>query len=76
MITNFDDNMGLLMKKLDEWKLADNTLLIYMTDNGTSAGTWHGNMKGKKGSLNQNWFRVPLFMRLQVKLKLEWMSIN
>lgn len=69
MITNFDENMGLLMNKLDEWKLADNTLLIFMTDNGSSAGTWNGNMKGKKGSLNQGGSRVPLFMRLPGKIK-------
>ena len=38
MIENIDENMGLLMKKLDEWKLADNTVLIFTTDNGTAAG--------------------------------------
>lgn len=69
MITNFDENMGLLMNKLDEWKLADNTLLIFMTDNGSSAGTWNYNMKGKKGSTNEGGSRVPLFMRLPGKLK-------
>ncbi|MFP6604861.1 MAG: sulfatase-like hydrolase/transferase, partial [Pirellulaceae bacterium] len=34
MIENIDDNMGLLMKKLDQWKLWENTLVIFMTDNG------------------------------------------
>ncbi len=36
MITNIDDNVGLLLKKLDEWKLADRTLVIFMTDNGSA----------------------------------------
>ncbi len=38
MIENIDDNMGRLAAKLDEHGIADNTLLIFMTDNGTAAG--------------------------------------
>ncbi|MBT3200268.1 MAG: arylsulfatase [Phycisphaerales bacterium] len=38
MITNIDDNMGKLVKKLDELGIADNTILIFTTDNGTAAG--------------------------------------
>lgn len=38
MITNIDENVGRLMQRLDELKLADNTILIFMTDNGTAAG--------------------------------------
>ncbi|EMI54909.1 arylsulfatase [Rhodopirellula sallentina] len=64
MITNIDENMGLLMRKLDEWDLSDNTLLIFMTDNGSAAGTYNYNMKGKKGSADEGGSRVPLFMRM------------
>ncbi|MCM2369840.1 arylsulfatase [Rhodopirellula sp. ICT_H3.1] len=64
MITNIDENMGLLMQKLDEWQLSDNTLLIFMTDNGSAAGTFNYDMKGKKGSPHEGGSRVPLFMRL------------
>lgn len=63
MITNIDENVGLLMQKLDEWKLAENTLLIFMTDNGSSAGTFNAGMRGKKGSFYEGGSRVPLFMR-------------
>ena len=38
MIENIDDNMGHLMEKMKEWKLKDNTLLIFLSDNGQSAG--------------------------------------
>jgi arylsulfatase A-like enzyme len=69
MITNIDENMGLLMKKLDEWDLANNTLLIFMTDNGSSAGTFNYGMKGKKGSVNEGGTKVPLFFRLPGKIK-------
>ncbi len=52
MITNIDDNVGLLMKKLDDWNLTDNTRLIFMSNNGTSGGldVCNYGMKGKKGT--------------------------
>lgn len=66
MITNIDENMGLLMKKLDEWQLADNTLLIFMTDNGSASGSriFNAGMKGAKNTVNEGGSRVPLFLRL------------
>jgi len=71
MVTNIDDNMGVLMKKLDEWDLADDTLLIFMTDNGSAAGAdvYNHGMKGKKGTINEGGVRVPLFFRLGGKIK-------
>ena len=38
MIANIDDNMGLLQAKLTEWGLDENTLFIFMTDNGQAGG--------------------------------------
>ena len=66
MITNIDDNVGRLMEKLDEWDLADNTLLIFSTDNGSAKGSriFNAGMKGGKGSVNEGGSRVPLFFRL------------
>ncbi|TWT30211.1 Arylsulfatase precursor [Posidoniimonas corsicana] len=71
MIVNIDENMGLLMEKLDEWRLADDTLLIFMTDNGCAAGSrvYNAGMKGPKGSPHQGGSRVPLFMRWPGKVK-------
>jgi arylsulfatase len=48
MITNIDENVGVLMKKLDEWKLLDNTLVIFMTDNGSAMAGGGGGAGGKK----------------------------
>jgi arylsulfatase A-like enzyme len=48
MIENIDENIGQLMKKLDDWKLAENTVVIYMTDNGTAAGVQGAAMGGGK----------------------------
>lgn len=49
MITNIDENMGLLTEKLAEWGLAENTVLIFTTDNGTAAGIARPR-RGKKGT--------------------------
>jgi arylsulfatase A-like enzyme len=38
MITNIDENMGRLVEKLQQLGLEDNTILIFMTDNGSAAG--------------------------------------
>lgn len=66
MITNVDDNVGLVMEKLDEWGMAENTLLIFTTDNGSAKGSkiYNAGMKGGKASLNQGGSRVPLICRL------------
>jgi len=71
MIVNIDDNMGRLMAKLDEWDMADDTLLIFMTDNGSAKGSriYNAGMKGGKGSVNQGGARVPLFLRLPGRIK-------
>jgi len=62
MITNIDENMGRLMQRLKELKLEENTILIFMTDNGTS-GSYGGGMRGKKGSEYDGGHRVPCFIR-------------
>ena len=69
MLANFDENMGRLLKKLDELKLADNTILIFMTDNGTAGGAYNAGMRGRKGSQYDGGHRVPCFIRWPVKLK-------
>jgi len=71
MIVNIDENMGLLMKKLDEWDLARDTLLIFMTDNGTAAGgrIYNAGMKGFKNSADRGGSRVPLFLRWPDRIK-------
>ncbi|MBN2592695.1 MAG: arylsulfatase [Sedimentisphaerales bacterium] len=62
MITNIDENMGRLMHRLKELDLVENTILIFMTDNGTS-GDYAGGMRGKKGSEYEGGHRVPFFIR-------------
>jgi arylsulfatase B len=62
MVTNIDENMGRLMHRLKQLGLEENTILIFMTDNGTS-GSYSGGMRGKKGSEYEGGHRVPCFIR-------------
>ncbi|MFC1497602.1 arylsulfatase [Verrucomicrobiota bacterium] len=69
MVTNIDDNFGILRKRIDEMGIADNTILIFMTDNGhaisSSTGAGHdgnGFLKpdglynaGMRGAKGQPW---------------------
>jgi arylsulfatase A-like enzyme len=50
MIANIDENLGRLMKWLDEKDLARNTIVIFMNDNGGTYGvdTWNAGMRGCK----------------------------
>ncbi|RLD50370.1 MAG: arylsulfatase [Bacteroidetes bacterium] len=65
MITNIDDNFKALQNKLDELRLTDNTILIFMTDNGTAGGNevFDAGLRGGKGSEYEGGHRVPFFIR-------------
>jgi arylsulfatase A-like enzyme len=70
MITNLDENFGILREKLQEWGLEDNTILIFMSDNGQTGGTgpqesdlYNADMRGLKGSPYDGGHRVPFFLR-------------
>lgn len=64
MIANIDKNVGALRAWLRDEGLADNTIFIYMTDNGTAAGArvHNAGMRGNKGSQFEGGHRVPLFV--------------
>ncbi len=65
MIENIDTNVGQLLAKLDAWGIADDTLVVFTTDNGTAQGgaIWNAGMKGYKGSPYRGGTRVPSFWR-------------
>jgi arylsulfatase len=52
MLHNIDQNVGKLLTKLDEWGIAKDTLVIFMNDNGGTAGVkvFNADMRGSKGS--------------------------
>ncbi len=70
MIANIDDNVGRLVSKMDQWGLAKNTLLIFMTDNGHSMrNLYNAGMRAHKGTPYEGGTRVPAFFRWPGQLK-------
>ncbi|MEM9702825.1 MAG: arylsulfatase, partial [Planctomycetota bacterium] len=63
MVENIDRNVGRLTAALDDWGLAENTIVLFLTDNGPNADRFNGEMKGRKGSAHEGGVRVPLFVR-------------
>jgi arylsulfatase A-like enzyme len=65
MIANIDENIGRLETFLRETGLRDNTIFIFMTDNGTVRGetVFNAGMRGKKSDLYEGGHRVPFFLR-------------
>ena len=63
MCENIDDNVGRVLAKLDELKLADDTIVMYFCDNGPNGWRYNLGMKGKKGSTDEGGVRSPLFVR-------------
>lgn len=77
MVENIDENVGRLLARLKEWQLDENTVVIFMSDNGMTGGGsgkpgedlapgypfFNAGMKGLKGSTDEGGARVPFFIR-------------
>jgi len=63
MVTNIDNNVGRLMKKLDELKIAEKTVVIFMTDNGPQQRRYNAGMRGLKSSVYRGGIRVPFWIK-------------
>jgi arylsulfatase A-like enzyme len=65
MITNIDENFGRLMAHLKSANLEKDTLVMFLTDNGTATGAkvFNAGMRGAKGTAYQGGTRVPSFWR-------------
>ncbi len=68
-----DEQIGMMLDKLDELGIADNTIVMYSTDNGPENDTWpDGANTPFRGQKNSNWeggWRVPCFIRWPGKIK-------
>ncbi|MEA1927968.1 MAG: sulfatase-like hydrolase/transferase, partial [Candidatus Auribacterota bacterium] len=66
-MVELDDHVGILLAKLEELGVADNTIVIFTTDNGAETFTWpDGGMipfRGYKGTTWEGGFRVPAMVR-------------
>lgn len=65
MTAQLDEQVGRLLEYLEQSQQARNTIVIYMTDNGTveRTGFFPAGMRGRKGSLYEGGHRVPFFVR-------------
>jgi len=66
-LAEHDDHVGQLLDKLDQLGIADNTIVIYSTDNGAETVSWPDGgitpFKGEKGTTWEGGFRVPMVVR-------------
>ncbi len=60
MVENVDDNIKRLLDKLEKEGLTENTIVLFMTDNGPNGVRFNGSMKGIKGHVDEGGVRVPL----------------
>ena len=74
LVTSLDNNIGKLLDYIDKKGLRENTILIFMTDNGSSGGAimdgdgfvtrgYNAGMRGRKGSYYEGGHRFPFFIR-------------
>ncbi len=64
MVENIDDNVGRILKTLDETGLVEKTIIIFMTDNGPNSWRFNGYMKGIKAWVDEGGVRVPFFLKI------------
>ena len=63
MCENLDFNVGRVLRKLEELKVAENTIVVWFHDNGPNGNRWNEEMKGRKGSVEEGGCRSPLFIK-------------
>ncbi len=68
MVENQDWNVGRVLRKLEELQLADNTIVVYFSDNGPNSWRWNDGMKGRKGSTDEGGVRSVCYFRWPGKL--------
>jgi len=63
MVSNIDDNIGKLLQKIADLGIEENTIIIFMTDNGPQQLRYTAGMRDKKGSVYNGGTRVPFFLK-------------
>jgi arylsulfatase A-like enzyme len=69
MVQNIDDNLGRILAKLDELGIAENTIVIFLTDNGPNGDRYDAGFKASKGSVYEGGIRTAFFVRWPAVLK-------
>ena len=61
MVTNIDENFGKLLYKLEELDIKENTIVIFLTDNGPQQTRYVSNLRGLKSEVYNGGIKVPLY---------------
>lgn len=69
MVANIDENVGKMLAHLKSRGLEQDTLVIFMTDNGAQQKRFNAGLRGLKGSVYEGGIRVPLLMKWPGKIK-------
>lgn len=69
MVENVDANIGRIIAALEDRKLSEKTILLFITDNGPQFDRYNDNMKGRKGWVNDGGVRVPAFIQWKGQIK-------
>ena len=63
MVECIDDNVGRLLARLEERHLADNTIILFLSDNGPQQPRYNSGLLDLKGNTHEGGVRVPFFVR-------------
>jgi len=69
MMKNLDENFGKLLDRVDQLQLAENTIIVFMSDNGPTSGRYNAGLRGAKGSVYEGGIRVPFYVRWPARIK-------
>ncbi|MCH8148771.1 MAG: sulfatase-like hydrolase/transferase, partial [Planctomycetes bacterium] len=67
--TNVDQNVGRLLGKLDRLGITDNTIVIFLVDNGPNTLRFVGDKRGMKSHVHEGGIRAPLWVQWPAQLK-------
>ncbi len=80
MVTNIDDNLNRLFQFLGQSDMIENTLIIFITDNGPQQNRYNAGLRSRKGSVFEGGIRVPSFWswpsRLQANREIEQVATH
>jgi len=68
MVKNIDWNVGRLMHQLNHLGMTENTIVIYMSDNGPNGWRWNDGLEGIKGHTDEGGVRSPLHIAWQGRI--------
>ena len=68
MCENIDWNVGRILDQLQISNLKENTIVIYLSDNGPNGNRWNEGMKGRKGSTDEGGVRSPMIINWPGKI--------